>query len=70
MDTVVDEVEEAASRPYVTLERILLIFKLFGGSVDGRAFVKREVVHLGNLGVVDASGTAKISYFNDDSFGD
>jgi hypothetical protein len=70
MGTVVDEVEETASRPHVALERILLIFKLFGRSIDGRTFIEGEVVHFGNLGMVDASSTAEICYFYDDSFRD
>ena len=67
---VVDEVEEAAGRPDVALEGVLLVLELFGRGVDGRALVEGEVVDLADLGVVDATSAAEVGHLDHHALGD
>lgn len=65
MDTEVYEVQQASGRPNIALERILLILELLRRCIDRRPLIKREVINLGYLSVVDAPCASEICHLDD-----
>ena len=65
-----NKVQKASCWPNVTLEWISFIFQLLRWSIDGCAFVQREIVHLGYLSRNNTPCATKISNFDDHAFSD